>query len=55
MSQCGIGSIVNKNITVGDIGNMVINSFLNVFTTLNYKFLKCYKLVFHINVITKKR
>ena len=46
-------SIVNKNITVGDISNMVINSFLNVFTTLNYKFLKCYKLVFHINVITK--
>ena len=46
-------SIVNKNITLEDIGNIVIDSFLNVFHTLNYKFIICYKLVFHLNVITK--
>ena len=46
-------AIENKNISVKDISNLVINSFKNVFKTLNYKFVKCYKLVFHVNVITK--
>ena len=45
-------SIVNENITLGDIGNLVLHSFKNVFHSINYKFIKCYKLVFHINVIT---
>ena len=46
-------SIENKNISLDYIGNLMINSFKNVFHTLNYKFIKCYKLVFHVNVITK--
>jgi len=46
-------SIISKNITLEDIGTMVIDSFTNVLKVANYKFLKCYKLVFHKNVITK--
>ena len=46
-------SIVNENITIEEIGNFVFKEFINVFHTLNYKFIKCYKLVFHKNVITK--
>ena len=46
-------SIISKNITLEDIGNIIVDSFTNVLKSANYKFLKCYKLVFHINVITK--
>ena len=46
-------SINNDNITLEDISNLVIHSFKNVFHTINYKFIKCYKLVFHKNVIIK--
>ena len=46
-------SIANENITLEDIGNLVVHSFKNIFHIINYKFIKCYKLVFHINVITK--
>ena len=50
--QCNC-SIVNENITIGDIKDLVIHSFKNAFQSLNYKFIICYKLVFHINVVTK--
>ena len=46
-------SIVGGNITMEEVGNFVLKEFINVFHTLNYKFVICYKLVFHKNVITK--
>ena len=46
-------SIVGGNITMEKVGNFVLKQFINVFHTLNYKFVICYKLVFHKNVITK--
>ena len=46
-------SIENKNITIGEISNLVIKSFIFSFNTLNYKFIKCYKLVLNLNIFIK--
>ena len=45
--------IDNKNITLEKFKDFVYESFASFFKYSNYKFIKCYKLVFHINSITK--
>ena len=48
-----ICEINNKNITLDEVKDIVYESFTAVLKYSNYQFLKCYKLVFHINSITK--
>ena len=45
--------IDNKNITLEKFKEFIADSFASVLKKTNYKFIKCYKLVFHINSITK--